>query len=303
MSTVNNNGSVDAGKASWPYQTGLRSAAIGGVFSAIVLVLLVVNYLQIKVLDPVRAEKLEMMKLTFIAQPENTELASRIRQQDFDIRRDWIRRRLFSRRGGYLLLGSLVVCLVGLKWTSTLRKKLPMPGAVGDKQAQQVREAVMARWAVTVGLGLFGISALVIALTPQIDLAEDVAPSYPSEEEVNKNWACFRGPGGAGVSAYTNIPVKWDGKTGEGIIWKAKVPLRGHNSPVVWAGRVFVSGAKKGKHRCIVSTHLPADSYGPETLLELLQAALRRLMLWRIRVMRHNCCHRRKTSVCHFRKR
>ena len=45
-------------------------------------------------------------------------------------------------------------------------------------------------------------------------------------------------------------------------------------------------GRKRASARCIVSTHLPADSYGPETLLELLQAALRRLMLWRIRVMR-----------------
>lgn len=249
MSTVDNDGSVDAKKVSWSYQTALWSAVVSGVFSAIVLVLLVVNYLQIKVLDPVRAERLEMMKLTFIAQPQNTELLSRIRQQDFDIRRDWIRRQHIQRRGGYLLLGGLAVCVVGLKWTATLRKKLPIPGAVGDKQAQQVREAAMARWAVTAGLGLFSVAALVIALTPQIDLAEDVAPSYPSEEEVNKNWAGFRGPGGSGVSAYTNIPVKWNGKTGEGIIWKTKVPLRGHNSPVVWAGRVFVSGAKKSKRQ------------------------------------------------------
>ncbi|GAH69237.1 unnamed protein product, partial [marine sediment metagenome] len=242
-------GSVDVKAASWSYQTALRSAIAGGVFSAIVLVLLVVNYLQIKVLDPVRAERLEMMKVKFIGESASAELLSEIRQLDFDIRRDWIRRRFFSRRGGYLLLGGLAVFVIGLKWTSTLRKKLPMPGAVEDKQAQQVREAAMARWAVTVGLGLFGVSALFVALTPQIDLVEDVAPSYPSEEEVNKNWAGFRGPGGSGVSAYTNIPVKWDGKTGEGIIWKAKVPLRGHNSPVVWEGRVFVSGAKKSKRQ------------------------------------------------------
>jgi len=245
MSTVNNDALVDAKKVSWSYQTALWSAVVGGVFSAIVLVLLVVNYLQIKVLDPVRAERLEMMKVKFIGESTSTELLSEIRQLDLDIRRDWIRRRLFSRRGGYLLLGGLVVCVVGLKWTATLRKKLPMPGAVGDKQAQQVREAAMARWAVTVSLGLFGISALVIALTPQIDLAEDVAPGYPSEEQINKNWAGFRGPGGAGVSAYTNIPVKWDGKTGEGIIWKTKVPLHGYNSPVLWDNHVFLSGANK----------------------------------------------------------
>jgi len=245
MSAVNDDSSVDAGKASWPYQTALRSAVVGGVFSAIVLVLLVVNYLQIKVLDPLRAERLEMMKVKFIGESTSAELLSEIRQLDLGIRRDWIRRRHIQHRGGYLLLGGLVICIVGLKWTAVLCKKLPMPGAVGDKQARQVHEAAMARWTVTVGLGLFSIAALVIALTPQIDLAEDVAPNYPSEQEINKNWACFRGPGGAGVSAYTNIPVKWDGKTGEGIIWKTKVPLHGYNSPVLWDNHVFLSGANK----------------------------------------------------------
>ncbi len=249
MKTVNDDNSVDAGRASWSYQTALRSAAIGGVFSAIVIVLLVVNYLQIKVLDPLRAERLEMMKVKFIGESTSTELLSEIRQLDLDIRRDRIRRQAFSRRGGYLLLGGLIVCVVGLKWTATLRKKLPMPGEVGDKQARQVREAAITRWAVTAGLGLFSVAALVIALTPQIDLAEDAVPSYPSEEQVNKNWARFRGPAGAGISAYTNIPVKWDGKTGEGIIWKTKVPLRGHNSPVVWEGRVFISGANSKKRQ------------------------------------------------------
>ncbi len=249
MKTVNDDSSVDVRRASWSYQTALRSAVVGGVFSAIVLVFLVVNYLQIKVLDPVRAERLEMMKVKFIGESTSAELLSEIRQLDLNIRRDRIRRRFFSRRGGYLLLGGLAVFVIGLKWTATLRKRLPMPGAVGDKQAQQVREAAMVRWAVTAGLGLFGLSALFVALTPQIDLVEDVAPSYPSMEEIGRNWAGFRGPGGSGISAYTNIPVKWDGKTGEGIIWKAKVPLRGHNSPVVWEGRVFVSGANKKKRQ------------------------------------------------------
>jgi len=249
VKTVNDDNSVDVRRASWSYQAALRSAVVGGVFSVIVLVLLVVNYLQIKVLDPLRAERLEMMKVKFIGESTSTELLSEIRQLDLDIRRDRIRRQVFSRRGGYLLLGGLAVFVIGLKWTATLRKRLPMPGAVGDKQARQVRAAAMARWSVTAGLGLFAVAALIIALAPQVDLVEDVAPSYPTEEEVNKNWAGFRGPGGAGISAYTNIPVKWDGKTGEGIIWKTKVPLRGHNSPVVWEGRVFVSGAKKGKRR------------------------------------------------------
>jgi outer membrane protein assembly factor BamB len=251
VKTVNDNNTVDVKTASASYQMALWSAIAGGVFSAIVLVLLIVNYVQIKVLDPIRAERLELMKVKLIGQPASAELLPEIRQLDLDIRGDRIRRQVFSRRGGYLLLGGLVILVAGLKWTAAVNKLLPMPEAVADKQALQVREATMARWTVAVGLGLFGVAALFIALTPQIDLAGDAAKisPYPSMEDIGKNWAGFRGPGGSGISAYTNIPVKWDGKTGEGIIWKTKVPLSGHNSPVVWEGRVFVSGAKKSKRQ------------------------------------------------------
>ena len=40
----------------------IRSAVVSGAFSLIVAGLLLVNYLQIKVLDPVRAERLEFLK-------------------------------------------------------------------------------------------------------------------------------------------------------------------------------------------------------------------------------------------------
>ncbi len=251
MKTVNNNNTVDVRATSASYQMALWSAIAGGVFSTVVLTLLIVNYVQIKVLDPIRAERLELMKVKLIGQPASAELLPEIRQLDLDIRSDRIRRQIFSRRGGYLLLGGLIVLVAGLKWTAAVNKLLPMPEAVADKQALQEREAAMAKWAVAFGLGLFGVAALFITLRPQIDLTGDAAKisPYPSMADIGNNWAGFRGPGGSGISAYTNIPVKWDGKTGEGIIWKTKVPIGGHNSPVVWEGRVFVSGAKKSKRQ------------------------------------------------------
>ncbi len=72
---------------------------------------------------------------------------------------------------------------------------------------------------------------------------------YPSEEEIRKNWHRFRGPGGSGISAYPNAPLKWDGTTGDGVLWKTPVPLPGNNSPVVWEDRVFLSGATPEKQQ------------------------------------------------------
>ena len=56
-------------------------------------------------------------------------------------------------------------------------------------------------------------------------------------------WPCFRGRGGSGISPYTNVPDDWDGPSGKNIVWKSPIPLAGNSSPVVVAGRIFVTGA------------------------------------------------------------
>lgn len=51
----------------------------------------------------------------------------------------------------------------------------------------------------------------------------------------------FRGPGGAGVSAETNLPVAWSEK--ENLRWKAHLPGRGLSNPVIAAGRIYLTAA------------------------------------------------------------
>jgi len=56
-----------------------------------------------------------------------------------------------------------------------------------------------------------------------------------------ENWPGWRGPRGDGTSAETDVPTKWDGKTGENIAWKTRIEGVGHSSPVIWNDHVFVS--------------------------------------------------------------
>jgi len=65
----------------------------------------------------------------------------------------------------------------------------------------------------------------------------------PSAEQIKQAWPRFRGPGGLGISAYSDVPTTWDAASGKNILWKTEVPLPGNNSPVVWGDRVFLSGA------------------------------------------------------------
>ncbi|OHB72445.1 MAG: hypothetical protein A2V70_14525, partial [Planctomycetes bacterium RBG_13_63_9] len=67
----------------------------------------------------------------------------------------------------------------------------------------------------------------------------------PSQELIDTMWPRFRGPGGLGISRYTNVPESWDAASGENVVWKTPVPLPGNSSPVVWGQRVFLSGANE----------------------------------------------------------
>ncbi|MBL8177341.1 MAG: PQQ-binding-like beta-propeller repeat protein [Bryobacterales bacterium] len=59
-----------------------------------------------------------------------------------------------------------------------------------------------------------------------------------------QDWPRFRGPNGAGTSDGKPLPVKFSPT--ENMAWKAVVPF-GQSSPIVAAGRVFVTAKENGK--------------------------------------------------------
>ncbi|MDA3954508.1 MAG: PQQ-binding-like beta-propeller repeat protein [Bacteroidales bacterium] len=74
------------------------------------------------------------------------------------------------------------------------------------------------------------------------DVVKYSIADYPTAE-MKANYPAFRGAGGNGVAYHKNIPVNWDGTSGENILWKSPVPLHGYNSPVIWGNKLFISGA------------------------------------------------------------
>jgi len=56
------------------------------------------------------------------------------------------------------------------------------------------------------------------------------------------DWPGWRGPTGCGMTDEKDLALKWDGKTGEGIVWKTSLTgTTGHSSPIVWGDRIFVT--------------------------------------------------------------
>ena len=100
---------------------------------------------------------------------------------------------------------------------------------------------------------------------PPIQPAEVAADSvsaattetFPTPEELRKNWPCFRGAGGSGMAPTATVPTAWNVKTGVGILWKSPVPFNGASSPVVWDKNVFLTAQPLRKAASSVTTPRP----------------------------------------------
>src|ERR1044071_8413276 len=71
---------------------------------------------------------------------------------------------------------------------------------------------------------------LILALATQALPAED--------------WAQFRGPNGAGISADTNLPVEFG--PDKNVVWKTALP-RGNSSPAIAGDRIVLTAIENDK--------------------------------------------------------
>ena len=65
-----------------------------------------------------------------------------------------------------------------------------------------------------------------------------LSPAFATET----NWPQFRGPAASGVGS-GSTPLKWNGESGENVLWKTPIPGLGHSSPVIWGDKVFLTTA------------------------------------------------------------
>src|SRR6516225_4960846 len=61
------------------------------------------------------------------------------------------------------------------------------------------------------------------------------------------DWPDYRGPTGQGLVAGGSYPLRWSPT--ENIAWKQDIPGKGWSSPVVYAGRVFLTTAVPAENK------------------------------------------------------
>ena len=92
------------------------------------------------------------------------------------------------------------------------------------------------------------------------------APKLRAATSAEGSWPSFRGPHASGVADGQHLPERWNGKTGENILWRTPIPGLAHSSPVVWGSRVFVTSAISSKPTATFKPGLYGDGDSSDDL-------------------------------------
>jgi len=156
--------------APWAYPAAVYTAAVAGVFCAVVAGMLLVDYARRGAVDPhenaayIEAKE-KLAELS--AEPQTPEVEAEIadlrvliRAMDLQLRREYFAHRGFTRIGALLLLGGGVVVLVAWRTAVALRPPVPDPGPHAPPQDL---ETVWTRWA-RAGVGAVGLLLVATAV-------------------------------------------------------------------------------------------------------------------------------------------
>ena len=322
-----------------------RATLVSGIFCGVVALLLILNFWQMKQVEPLESAALEVLMERLADEPNNEQLQREIRNFDLLARKAYFTSRWQVKTGTWLLLVSGIILAVSLKIHTDLRARIEKPEEVTENLLRARANAQY--WLFMAGGLVLGLALLagyvsndylgeylingretlaqqsgdeddagnieVIEVFPS-SAEGDTSPAGPGQEgavsadgepagppsgdsggegaggtseaaagngspggtgtsdgtgtpetagtpattgdaagsassggafnpqDFKQNHATFRGYMGQGISYHDNIPVNWNGNTGENIRWKVAFSKPGYNSPVIWGDRVFISG-------------------------------------------------------------
>jgi len=245
---------------------------------SIVSILMIVNYLQIKMHHPIASDTVDTLIRKLDTSANDQELREQIRAVDLLARKAYFSSVWQLKTGAWILLGFGILFILSIR---IYTKKETIESALNLKQEDFWTARTKERKWLFISIGSLSIVALLLSfgsnkyytdfiamgLTVKTEGVEPgskieqtvaseiigqdsvlttdsvIAPDFPSDAEVKQNHPGFRGPFGLGVNYKLNIPTDWDGLTNKNIIWKKEIALPGLNSPVLWGNMLFLAGA------------------------------------------------------------
>lgn len=132
-------------------------AWIAGIFTALVSLLLVLNYMQIRAHDPLESEVLKTLVERLSADPGNQALIEEIRQLDLLARKAYFNSIWQIRTGAALMLAGAIALIAALRIYSDLRFVIDKPSHENLKERH--KRAIAQRWVIIAGLFVIGLAA------------------------------------------------------------------------------------------------------------------------------------------------
>jgi outer membrane protein assembly factor BamB len=229
----------------------LGVAAVAGVFTLIVFLLLIASHAQSRRADPLESPSLKALREDLRRQPQRPGLVEEYRRLDLLARRAYFDAAAFRRTGAWLLLGGSLVLLASLRCRALLApapRRVPA-GTAGAAAARQ-DAAATARWlAATAGLAAaVTLGLLALRFPPPPGDATWPAGGGPAWPPVApRDEAAVPRQSSAGESAVTSpgAAAKGSGTPAAGIAASQPAPAGGAAVPaadvegaVLWARRL-----------------------------------------------------------------
>ncbi|MEZ5072276.1 MAG: hypothetical protein R2751_15265 [Bacteroidales bacterium] len=311
-----------------------RVAVVSGVFCAMVALMLIMNFWNMKRSEPLESKAMELLVERVKQEPNNEELKQEIRSFDLLARKAYFTSKWQVKAGTWLLLAGGILLAVSLKVYTDLRAKIEEPSEITESLLQARANAQY--WLFLGGGLVLGLALAASILNndyltdykegrivledpgaaresanPDVEVIDVFASaggetsgmdslsgggsgmdgqegaagtgavgagaegtgsgagqtrrhrwgrSRPGQtsaggaqtaavafvrDNMKKNQATFRGYMGQGVSERKNIPMQWDGATGDHITWKRIARVHADTFPVIWGDKIFLTGANE----------------------------------------------------------
>lgn len=247
-----------------------------GLFSAAFCGVMLITMAQERSSGILTTPELTQLKDRLAKTPKDENLKKEIRTKDQQLRQEYMLNRARFKTGSWLLILALAGWFASAHWFGALTPlRSPEEILAAPAHPYQPRQGALAVGAVTAllflvlatyalfGRGTIPSAAQVAQLAKQAggQAAKQVAAlgaapkksttPLPAQSTAavkdaspfKDNWPCFRGPDNLGVAGPGKFPTAWNAAAKQGITWQTEVVLEGKSSPILWGGRLFLTGA------------------------------------------------------------
>ncbi|MBN1197886.1 MAG: PQQ-like beta-propeller repeat protein [Bacteroidales bacterium] len=157
-----------------------RVATLSGIVALILSVMIGINYIQIKRVDPLNTHAIIILQEQLKSSPGDKVLQQELRELDLLARKAFFISRWQIRTGGYILLISLLIVIICIKWIEWIQPKIPPRPKQARDRFWEFRQTNQ-RWIIYTGIFLV-LGSLALAFLTYKEIGKTLQEQTDSKE-------------------------------------------------------------------------------------------------------------------------